>query len=104
MIGLQKFRELLVGMANVVPTDHAQIPYLIVATTMRVPKIITDPADIMLATRAPPSVRRLGISARSGAGDARRRRGQRGCAKAFHAERMRPRLPQNFQFTVPLRS
>jgi O-acetyl-ADP-ribose deacetylase (regulator of RNase III) len=52
IIRLQKFQELLVGSAVVAPTYHAAIPYLIVAPTMRVPKIITDPADIMLATRA----------------------------------------------------
>jgi len=52
VIRLQKFQELLVGSAVVVPTYHESIPFLIVAPTMRVPKIITDPADIMLATRA----------------------------------------------------
>jgi O-acetyl-ADP-ribose deacetylase (regulator of RNase III) len=36
----------------VVPTYHESIPFLIVAPTMRVPKIIIDPADVMLATRA----------------------------------------------------
>jgi hypothetical protein len=36
----------------VVPTYHEAIRFLIVAPTMRVPKIITDPADVMLATRA----------------------------------------------------
>jgi O-acetyl-ADP-ribose deacetylase (regulator of RNase III) len=52
IIRLQKFQELLVGSAVVVPTYHKAIRFLIVAPTMRVPKIITDPADIMLATRA----------------------------------------------------
>jgi O-acetyl-ADP-ribose deacetylase (regulator of RNase III) len=52
IIRLQKFQELLVGSAVVVPTYHAAIRFVIVAPTMRVPKIITDPADIMLATRA----------------------------------------------------
>jgi hypothetical protein len=52
IIRLQKFQELLVGAAVVVPTYHDSIRFLIVAPTMRVPKIITDPADIMLATRA----------------------------------------------------
>jgi O-acetyl-ADP-ribose deacetylase (regulator of RNase III) len=52
MIRLQKFQELLVGSAIVVPTYHESIPFLIAAPTMRVPKIITDPADVMLATRA----------------------------------------------------
>jgi O-acetyl-ADP-ribose deacetylase (regulator of RNase III) len=46
------FQELLVGSAVVVPTYHQSIPFLIVAPTMRVPKIITDPADVILATRA----------------------------------------------------
>ena len=52
VIRLQKFQELLVGDAIAVPTYHAAIRFLIVAPTMRVPKIITDPADVMLATRA----------------------------------------------------
>jgi Macro domain len=52
VIWLQKFQELLVGSAVVVPTYHESIPFLIVAPTMRVPKIITGPADVMLATRA----------------------------------------------------
>jgi O-acetyl-ADP-ribose deacetylase (regulator of RNase III) len=52
IIRLQKFQELLVGSAIVVPTYHEAIRFLIVAPTMRVPKIITDPADVMLATRA----------------------------------------------------
>jgi O-acetyl-ADP-ribose deacetylase (regulator of RNase III) len=52
MIRLQKFQELLVGSAVVAPTYHEGICFLIVAPTMRVPKVITDPADVMLATRA----------------------------------------------------
>jgi O-acetyl-ADP-ribose deacetylase (regulator of RNase III) len=52
IIRLQRFQELLVGDAIVVPTYHEAIRFLIVAPTMRVPKIITDPADVMLATRA----------------------------------------------------
>jgi O-acetyl-ADP-ribose deacetylase (regulator of RNase III) len=52
LIRLQKFQELLVGSAIVAPTYHEAIPFLIVAPTMRVPKVITDPADVMLATRA----------------------------------------------------
>jgi len=52
VIRLQKFQELLVGAAVAVPTYHEAIPFLIAAPTMRVPKIIDDPADIMLATRA----------------------------------------------------
>lgn len=46
------FGELLVGQAFVISTKNETIPNLIVAPTMRVPKIIHDPADIMLATRA----------------------------------------------------
>jgi O-acetyl-ADP-ribose deacetylase (regulator of RNase III) len=46
------FQEAFVGQAFVVPTDHAQIKYLIVAPTMRVPMCIHDPADVFLATRA----------------------------------------------------
>jgi O-acetyl-ADP-ribose deacetylase (regulator of RNase III) len=52
MIRLQRFQELLVGDAIVVPTYNEAIRFLIVAPTMRVQKIITDPADVMLATRA----------------------------------------------------
>jgi O-acetyl-ADP-ribose deacetylase (regulator of RNase III) len=52
LIRLQEFQELLVGSAIVAPTYHDAIPFLIVAPTMRVPKAITDPADVMLATRA----------------------------------------------------
>jgi O-acetyl-ADP-ribose deacetylase (regulator of RNase III) len=52
VIRLQKFQELLVGSAVAVPTYHEAIRFLIVAPTMRVPKIITDPADVILATRA----------------------------------------------------
>ncbi|WP_175361134.1 macro domain-containing protein, partial [Bradyrhizobium sp. STM 3843] len=52
VIRLQKFQELLVGAAVAVPTYHEAIPFLIAAPTMRVPKIIDDPADVMLATRA----------------------------------------------------
>jgi O-acetyl-ADP-ribose deacetylase (regulator of RNase III) len=52
VIRLQRFQELLVGDAIVVPTYHEAIRFLIVAPTMRVPMIITDPADVMLATRA----------------------------------------------------
>jgi O-acetyl-ADP-ribose deacetylase (regulator of RNase III) len=52
VIRLQRFQELLVGDAIVVPTYNEAIRFLIVAPTMRVPKIIGDPADVMLATRA----------------------------------------------------
>lgn len=46
------FRELLVGQALAVETEDKRIPWLISAPTMRVPKIIADPADVMLAARA----------------------------------------------------
>lgn len=51
-ITMMPHRELFVGDALLVSTDHAQIPYLISAPTMRVPKRISDPADVMLAVRA----------------------------------------------------
>lgn len=44
--------ELLVGQALAVETHSPTIPNLIVAPTMRVPKQIHDPADVMIATRA----------------------------------------------------
>jgi O-acetyl-ADP-ribose deacetylase (regulator of RNase III) len=52
VIRLQRFQELLVGDAIVVPTYNEAIRFLIVAPTMRVPMVIGDPADVMLATRA----------------------------------------------------
>lgn len=51
-IARRPFGELLVGEALVVATDNARIPHVISAPTMRVPKRIADPADIMLAVRA----------------------------------------------------
>lgn len=45
------FGELLVGEALAIETNH-RIPWVISAPTMRVPKRIVDPADVMLATRA----------------------------------------------------
>ena len=44
--------ELLVGTAEVVDTDHNEIPYLIAAPTMRVPTVITETVNVYLATRA----------------------------------------------------
>ena len=44
--------ELLVGLAEVVDTDHAEIPYLIAAPTLRVPTILTETVNVYLATRA----------------------------------------------------
>lgn len=44
--------ELLVGQADVVPTDHAGIPYLIAAPTMRVPTALGRSVHPYLAARA----------------------------------------------------
>ena len=45
--------ELLVGMAEIVETEHPQIPYLISAPTMRVPMILgRETVNVYLATRA----------------------------------------------------
>ncbi len=44
--------ELLVGLAEVVMTDHPQFPFLIVAPTMRVPQNIARTANAYLAFRA----------------------------------------------------
>ncbi len=44
--------ELLVGSAEVVPTDNSRIPYVIAAPTMRVPMILHDSVHPYLAARA----------------------------------------------------
>ena len=45
--------ELLVGMAEIVPTDNAAMPYVIAAPTMRVPMILgADSVNVYLAMRA----------------------------------------------------
>ena len=44
--------ELLVGTAEIVPTDHPRIPYVISAPTMRVPMILNETVNVYLATRA----------------------------------------------------
>ena len=44
--------ELLVGQAELVATEHSQIPWLIAAPTMRVPMILTDSVNPFLAGRA----------------------------------------------------
>lgn len=44
--------ELLVGVAEIVPTDHPRIPYVISAPTMRVPMILNQTVNVYLATRA----------------------------------------------------
>ena len=43
--------ELLVGTAEIVATDHGQIPYVISAPTMRVPMILKDTVNVYLAIR-----------------------------------------------------
>jgi O-acetyl-ADP-ribose deacetylase (regulator of RNase III) len=44
--------ELLIGCAEIIETDHKDIPYVISAPTMRVPMILRDSVNIYLATRA----------------------------------------------------
>jgi O-acetyl-ADP-ribose deacetylase (regulator of RNase III) len=44
--------ELLVGTAEIVPTDNARIPFLIAAPTMRVPMRLRDSIHPFLAARA----------------------------------------------------
>ncbi len=44
--------ELLVGDAEIVPTDNSRIPFVISAPTMRVPMILSDTVNVYLATRA----------------------------------------------------
>lgn len=45
--------ELLVGMADCVPLSYSSTnKWLIIAPTMRVPKLIVEPVDVYLATRA----------------------------------------------------
>ncbi len=61
--------ELLVGHADIVDTDHAQIPYLIVAPTMRVPMILRDSVNPYLAARAILLLWKHGIIAHGSAKD-----------------------------------
>lgn len=44
--------ELVVGAAEIVPTEHPKIPFLISAPTMRVPMILRDTPNPYLAARA----------------------------------------------------
>ena len=44
--------ELLVGNADIVETNHSNIPYLIAAPTMRVPMVLADTVNPYLAARA----------------------------------------------------
>ena len=43
---------LLVGAAEIVPTDYAKTPYVISAPTMRVPMILDESVNVYLATRS----------------------------------------------------
>src|SRR5262249_24821471 len=58
--------ELLVGCADIVPTGHARIPYLIAAPTMRVPSNLGRSIHPYLAARA---VLRLILQGRFSCGD-----------------------------------
>jgi O-acetyl-ADP-ribose deacetylase (regulator of RNase III) len=51
-IGTRHHGELLVGQAEIVPTDDARIPFVIAAPTMRVPMILRDTVNPYLAARA----------------------------------------------------
>lgn len=44
--------ELLVGQAELIPTDHARIPWVIAAPTMRVPQVLGASMNPYLAMRA----------------------------------------------------
>ena len=44
--------ELPVGLADIVETGHAKVPYIISAPTMRVPMNISETVNVYLATRA----------------------------------------------------
>ncbi|MEZ6139182.1 MAG: macro domain-containing protein [Zavarzinella sp.] len=44
--------ELVVGQAEIIPTDDARIPFVIAAPTMRVPMILRDTVNPYLAARA----------------------------------------------------
>lgn len=51
-IATYAFGEVLVGQAFMIPTGDQKIQNLIFAPTVRAPKPITHPADVLLATRA----------------------------------------------------
>jgi O-acetyl-ADP-ribose deacetylase (regulator of RNase III) len=55
------YGELLVGAAEIVETDHVEIPYLIAAPTMRVPMTLSDSVNPFLAARAVLLLARHGI-------------------------------------------
>jgi O-acetyl-ADP-ribose deacetylase (regulator of RNase III) len=44
--------ELLVGQAEIIPTSHEEINYVICAPTMRVPMILKESANVYLASKA----------------------------------------------------
>ncbi|MBM7841760.1 macro domain-containing protein [Herpetosiphon giganteus] len=52
IIQQEHFGELLIGKAALVPTDHANIPFVIAAPTMRVPMILQGTVNPYLACRA----------------------------------------------------
>ncbi|MGA2216695.1 MAG: macro domain-containing protein [Terracidiphilus sp.] len=52
MIAERHHGELLVGAADLVETGRNDIPYMIVAPTMRVPMVLTDSVNAYLAARA----------------------------------------------------
>jgi O-acetyl-ADP-ribose deacetylase (regulator of RNase III) len=53
MIKTKHHGELIVGNAEIVPTDHLKIPFVISSPTMRVPMILKhDSVNVYLATRA----------------------------------------------------
>jgi O-acetyl-ADP-ribose deacetylase (regulator of RNase III) len=52
LIQTKHYGELLVGRAEIVETDNESIPYLIAASTMRVPMILEDSIHPYLAARA----------------------------------------------------
>ncbi len=52
MIAERHHGELLVGNADIVETNHADVPWLIVAPTMRVPMRLVDSINPFLAARA----------------------------------------------------
>jgi len=53
--------ELLVGEAEIIPTDSPTIPYIISAPTMRVPMLLEDTVNVYLATRAVLLLHKYGV-------------------------------------------
>jgi O-acetyl-ADP-ribose deacetylase (regulator of RNase III) len=52
LLAQRHYGELPVGQAVVVPTNHASIPFLVSAPTMRVPTSVRDTVNVYLAFRA----------------------------------------------------